>query len=59
MTLGGWITMALSVGFVTGLLVWCLGRIVRHPEAAQHLHPPADLEPHEPSPPPSEQEPPS
>lgn len=54
MTLGGWITMVLSVGFMTGLLVWCVGQILRNPQATQHLHPPADLETHEPPPSPPE-----
>jgi len=47
MTLGGWITMAISVGFVTGLLAWCVWRVVRTPGATEHLHPPADLETHD------------
>jgi len=29
MTLGGWITMLLSVGFVTGLLAWCVWLVIR------------------------------
>jgi hypothetical protein len=36
MTWAGWITMLLSVGFVTGLFVWCIVQVlVRKPG---HLH---------------------
>jgi len=28
MTIGGWITMILSVGFVTGLFVYCVCRVL-------------------------------
>ena len=45
MTLGGWITMLLSVGFVTGLLIWCVARVLRTPGATEHLHTPSDIEP--------------
>jgi hypothetical protein len=32
MTLGGWITLSLSVGFVVGLLSWCIWKLCRgHP----------------------------
>jgi len=44
MTLGGWITMLFSVGFVTGLLIWCVARVLRTPGAAQPLRAPADIE---------------
>jgi len=45
MTLGGWTTMLLSVGFVTGLLLWCVARVLRTPGAAEHLHAPSVVEP--------------
>jgi hypothetical protein len=36
MTVGGWITMILSVGFVTSLFSWCIWQVLtRKPE---HLH---------------------
>ena len=44
MTLGGWITMLLSVGFVTGLLAWCVWLVLGRPEATEHLHAPADID---------------
>lgn len=37
MTIGGWITMILSVGFVTGLFGWCLFRVLRGPADADHF----------------------
>lgn len=45
MTIGGWIIMLLSVGFVTGLFGWCIAKVLRTPEATRHLHSPADIEP--------------
>ncbi len=35
LTLGGWIVMLLSVGFVTGLLGWCLWRVFTSPPRAE------------------------
>lgn len=31
MTLGGWINLLLSVGFVTALFIYCVYRVVRGP----------------------------
>lgn len=44
MTLGGWIVMLLSVGGTTGLLVWCIYKVVSTPGSPQHLHSQADIE---------------
>lgn len=38
MTLGGWITMLLSVGSVTTLFAWCIYRILKAPAASGQLH---------------------
>lgn len=38
MTLGGWITLILSVGFVTSLFAWCLLRILTGKQAVDRLH---------------------
>jgi hypothetical protein len=38
MTPGGWITMILSVGFVTGLLAWCLLRLLRRSGTGELAH---------------------
>lgn len=45
MTAGGWIMMVVSVGFVTGLLSWCVYKVVTTPASARHLHSQADIEP--------------
>jgi hypothetical protein len=37
MTTGGWITMILSVGFVTGLFGWCIYRVLRGPKDPSKL----------------------
>lgn len=37
MTVGGWLTMAISVGFVTTLFVWCVYRVLRGPVDTHHL----------------------
>lgn len=47
MTLGGWVVMLVSIGLVTGLLAWCVVRVLRTPEASKHVHPPSDLEAHD------------
>ena len=42
MTLGGWITMILSVGFVVILFVWCIYRVVTarpEPSTMAHVEP--------------------
>jgi len=44
MTIGGWIIMALSVGFVTGLLSWCIYKVLSTPGETEHLHSPVDIE---------------
>lgn len=45
MTIGGWITMLLSVGFVTGLLSWCIYKVLTTPEATKHIHAQTDIDP--------------
>ncbi len=47
MTLGGWIIMVVSVGFVTSLLVWCIVRVLKEPEAPKKLHSQADIDTHD------------
>jgi len=37
MTTGGWITMILSVGFVTGLFVFCILRVLFGPRPDHEL----------------------
>lgn len=38
MTTGGWITMILSVGFVTILFGWCICKVVFGQEPTEKLH---------------------
>ena len=45
MTIGGWITMLLSVGFVTGLLGWCIYKVALEPDAEERIHSPMDETP--------------
>lgn len=44
MTLGGWITMSLSVGFVTAFFTWAILRVLRAPEAEERLHTELDID---------------
>ncbi len=44
LTVGGWTIMLLSVGFVTGLLVWCVSRVLRE-STADKLPSQIDIEP--------------
>jgi hypothetical protein len=38
MTFGGWITLILSVGFVTTLFGWCIARVLWRRPPIDHLH---------------------
>jgi multisubunit Na+/H+ antiporter MnhF subunit len=38
MTPGGWITLILSVGFVTSLFLWCIARILTGKQSIDRLH---------------------
>lgn len=44
MSTGGWITMILSVGFVTSLLAWCMWRVLTTPESTKHIHGELDID---------------
>lgn len=45
MTAAGWWVMGFAVVGMTGLLVWCVWKVVSTPGATGHLHSPADIEP--------------
>lgn len=45
MTTGGWLVMVLAVGGITSLLGWCIYMVISTPEAPEHLHSQADIEP--------------
>ena len=43
LTPGGWIIMILSVGFVTGLLAWCISRVLKE-SSSEKLHGQLDVD---------------
>ena len=45
MTLEGWLMMIIAVGGVSVFLGWCVYKIVSTPEATEHVHSQADIEP--------------
>lgn len=45
MTAAGWFVMSFAVLGITGLLLWCLWKVVSIPESTTHLHSPADIDP--------------
>jgi hypothetical protein len=45
MTLGGWINMFLSVGFVTSLFGWCIYRILKSPKDRPPVHAQTTIDP--------------
>ena len=47
MSLYGWTILALSVGFTTGSLIWCLARVLKNHSKQDRLHAPTDLDPRE------------
>lgn len=47
MTTGGWIIMLASVSFVTGLLIWCVYRVLTTPGADEHVHATTQIDPHD------------
>jgi hypothetical protein len=50
MTWAGWIMMGLGVTGMTGLLAWCVAKVLRTPESTEHLHAQTNIDPgdHEP-----------
>jgi len=44
MTPAGWIIMILATGGMTGLLGWCIYKVLATPGSAEHLHSQADIE---------------
>lgn len=45
MTAAGWMVMGIAVLGMTGLLVWCIWKVLSIPGSTTHLHSPADIEP--------------
>ncbi len=44
MTLAGWFVMILAIGGMTGLLSWCIYKVLSTPESTEHLHAPLDID---------------
>ncbi len=44
MTPAGWIIMILATGGMTGLLAWCIYKVLATPGSTEHLHSQADIE---------------
>lgn len=47
MTTAGWIIMLTAVSSITGLLAWCIYKVVSTPESTKHLHAPPDIDTHD------------
>jgi hypothetical protein len=47
MTIGGWITMILSVGFVVSLFTWCIFRVLTSKGPIDSLHSLDDIDTHD------------
>ena len=47
MTIGGWIIMTLAVSGMTGLLAWCVYKVVSTPGSSGHIHAQTDIDPHD------------
>lgn len=45
LTIGGWVTMLLSVGFVVGLFLTCIGKVIFGHKPVEPLHGVDDIEP--------------
>jgi len=47
MTIGGWMVMAATVTGMTGLLCWCVYRVLSTPGSSKHLHSQVDIDTHD------------
>lgn len=47
MTTGGWVVMALAVSGMTGLLCWCVYKVLTTPSSSEHLHSQIDIDTHD------------
>lgn len=47
LTPAGWITMLLSVGFVTVFFGWCIWRVLTTPGSAEHVKDPTLVDTHD------------
>lgn len=44
MTTAGWLIMILGVGGMTGLLGWCIYKVITTPGSTERIHSQADIE---------------
>jgi hypothetical protein len=44
MTVGGWFTLLISVGFVVSLFTWCIWRVLSDRKTQGHIHGMEDIE---------------
>ena len=44
MTPTGWLIMIVATGGMTGLLLWCVYKVLTTPGSTEHLHSQADIE---------------
>jgi len=44
MTTAGWIVMITALAGMTGLLGWCIFKVITNPESTKHLHSPVDID---------------
>ena len=44
MTTAGWIVMIVAIGGMTGMLIWCVYKVVSTPGSEEHLHSPMDID---------------
>ena len=47
MTIGGWVMMIISVGFVLCLTTFCFYRVLFTPKSTAHMHAPLDIDTHD------------
>jgi len=47
MTLGGWLLMLISCGFVLVLTVFCYYRVLWTPKSTEHMHAPLEIDTHD------------
>ena len=45
MTVAGWMVMGVAVLGMTGLLSWCVYKVVSIPGSTEHLHSTSDIDP--------------
>ena len=44
MNIGGWIFMICSITLVIGLVVFCFYKVLKTPQATDHMHAPLDID---------------